>query len=157
MKYYIAVNGQQTGPVDECELPKYGITSSTLVWREGMTQWVPAGQVAELSYLFTQQPLNQPPSQPPYQQPQICPKTYLAEAILVTLLCCMPCGVVAIVKASGVTSAYNAGNIEGAIRASKSAGKWVKWGFFGSIALALAYIIFILVFCSVMQMPMSFI
>ena len=69
----------------------------------------------------------------------------------------MPCGVVAIVKASGVTSAYNAGNIEGAIRASKSAGKWVKWGFFGGIALVLANIIFFLIFYSVLQMPMSFI
>ena len=57
------------------------------------------------------------------------PKTYMLESILVTLFCCLPFGIVGIVFASKVNSLYDAGNIEMAYEASKSAGKWTMWGF----------------------------
>ena len=40
------------------------------------------------------------------------PPTHLAEAILATLLCCLPFGIVAIVKASNVSGAYHAGRYD---------------------------------------------
>ncbi len=51
--------------------------------------------------------------------------THLVEAILVTLLCCVPFGVVAIVFAAQVGPKLAAGDYEGAVQASKSAQMWV--------------------------------
>lgn len=51
----------------------------------------------------------------------ICPKTYMAESILVTLFCCLPFGVVGIINASKVSSLYAAGNVELAQAASLDA------------------------------------
>jgi len=53
------------------------------------------------------------------------PKTHLVGAILTTLFCCMPAGIVAIVFASKVDSAYRAGDFEGSLRASSTAQFWV--------------------------------
>ena len=54
--YYVAVGSQQTGPytVEELgELIESGtLTTSTLVWREGMAQWRAAGEVNDLETLF---------------------------------------------------------------------------------------------------------
>lgn len=82
-----------------------------------------------------------------YQQPGmnvgVCPKTWMLEAILVTILCCLPFGIVGIVNASKVKSQFNIGNIGGAEQASKNAGKWVKIGFIiglvGNIIGTIAY------------------
>ena len=60
---------------------------------------------------------------------QVCPKTWMAESILVTVFCCLPFGIAGIVFASKVSSLYAAGNYEAALQASKDAGKWTKIGF----------------------------
>lgn len=52
MKYFISVNGQQQGPFEVSELLAHGITPTTLVWTEGMPEWEPANQIAELQHLF---------------------------------------------------------------------------------------------------------
>ena len=89
-----------------------------------------------------QQPTYQPqqptyqPQQPSYQpqQPQYasqptetnepCPPTNLVWAIITTVLCCLPAGIVAIVYATKVTNKYRAGDIEGAKRASETGAWW---------------------------------
>lgn len=48
MNYYIADGTTQRGPFSEQELSSAGLRPDQLVWREGMPQWLPAGQVAEL-------------------------------------------------------------------------------------------------------------
>ncbi|HAM72490.1 MAG TPA: hypothetical protein DCM86_12685 [Verrucomicrobiales bacterium] len=49
MNWYYAKDGQQAGPVDELEFARLvlggAINGSTLVWREGMPQWLPYEQV----------------------------------------------------------------------------------------------------------------
>lgn len=60
-KWHVYLRGQQIGPVDESELPSMGITPDTLVWRPGMTDWRPASQMPELSYLFTNSQSTPPP------------------------------------------------------------------------------------------------
>lgn len=61
--------------------------------------------------------------QPGYQQgPK--PPSYLVWAILTTLFCCLPFGIVSIVFAARVDSKYNAGDLEGSRIASDSAKKW---------------------------------
>lgn len=52
MTYFILINNQQQGPYTLDELRSRNITSATLVWREGMTDWTPAWKVAELVSLF---------------------------------------------------------------------------------------------------------
>lgn len=65
----------------------------------------------------------QEPVQP--QSPQEpCPPTNLAWAIISTVLCCLPAGVVAIIYAVKVTNKYNAGDIEEAKKASETGAWW---------------------------------
>ena len=49
MSWYYAENGRQTGPIDDAQLEALAregrILFDTLVWREGMTEWQPYGQV----------------------------------------------------------------------------------------------------------------
>lgn len=84
--------------------------------------------------LSTQQPIV-PPSKP---------KNWLVEAILVTIFCCLPFGIAGIVFAAQVNSRYDAGDYEGAEKASKDAGRWTKIAFFAGIAFLVLYLIFIL-------------
>lgn len=52
------------------------------------------------------------------------PPTYLVWAILTTVLCCLPFGVVAIVKSTKVESYYIQGLYAESLNASKEAKKW---------------------------------
>lgn len=58
----------------------------------------------------------------------IMPKTYLAEAILVTCLCCLPFGLVGIINATKVEGAYFHGDYQLAEKYSREAKKWSYWG-----------------------------
>jgi hypothetical protein len=73
------------------------------------------------------------------------PKTWLLESILVTILCCLPLGIVGIIQASRVETRYYAGDIAGAKRASDEAGKWTKIGAIAGVVGVLLYIIFIVI------------
>ena len=147
MKYYMHIGGQQVGPYEENELPSHGLTASTMVWREGMPDWVAASQVPELSHLLP--PIQQPPSyqpqpgygpQQPYGARPPMPATYLVWAILATLLCCMPFGIVSIVKASQVSSLYYQGNYAEARAASRAARNWAIASAVSSGAIVLVYV-----------------
>lgn len=52
------------------------------------------------------------------------PNNYLVLAIVCTVLCCLPAGIVGIVYATKVNEAYAKGDYEGAERASKNAKTW---------------------------------
>ena len=51
--------------------------------------------------------------------------TYLVPAILVTVFCCLPFGVVSIVYAAQVNEKLNSGDVAGAMRASSNAKTWM--------------------------------
>lgn len=65
VKFFVALNGQQTGPfgVDEIQgkINTSQMNRDTLVWKEGMANWTPAGQVQELAALFSSMPPPLPP------------------------------------------------------------------------------------------------
>ena len=65
VSYYIAVNGQQTGPFDMNALKQKAASGElgreTLVWKNGMAAWSAAGEVQELSSVFPQTPPPLPP------------------------------------------------------------------------------------------------
>ncbi len=51
-------------------------------------------------------------------------KSHMVDAIIVTICCCVPFGIVAIIYASKVSSLLAAGNIAAAQDASKKAAMW---------------------------------
>ncbi len=63
---------------------------------------------------------------------------YLAQAILTTLFCCLPFGIVAIVYAAQVNGRLQAGDMRGAKSASDSAKMW-SWISFGLGLAVLAF------------------
>ncbi|MDE6226697.1 MAG: CD225/dispanin family protein [Muribaculaceae bacterium] len=68
------------------------------------------------------------------------PKSYLVWAIVVTILCCLVPGVVAIIFASQVSSKYYSGDIEGAKRASRNAEIWIIVSFVLGVLSATLYL-----------------
>ena len=81
-------------------------------------------------------------------QPQQDVSNYLVQSILVTLFCCLPLGIVAIVFAAQVNGKLAGGDVAGAIDSSKKAKMfcWIALGlgivgmiaYFGMIALGIA-------------------
>ncbi len=55
---------------------------------------------------------------------------YLVQAILVTIFCCLPFGIVSIVYAAQVNGKLYAGDVAGAMQASSNARTWM-WVAFG--------------------------
>ena len=63
--FYIAVNGQQQGPFPMQTLQQMHLqgsfTRETLVWKHGMANWSKAGELAELTSVFSAVPPPLPP------------------------------------------------------------------------------------------------
>ena len=55
-KYFYSENDNQVGPVTIDELKKKNINRDTMVWKEGMENWLKAGEVKELATLFAASP-----------------------------------------------------------------------------------------------------
>lgn len=68
ISYMLYINGAQSGPFNLTQLQQMAqsgqITPQTYVWKQGMPNWEAAGQVAELSMIFTQQTPPPPPMMP---------------------------------------------------------------------------------------------
>ncbi len=73
------------------------------------------------------------------------PKNWLVESILVTILCCLPLGIVGIINSANVNSKWAAGDYEGAEHSAAEAKKWTKIGFFVGIIGIVAYVVVVLV------------
>jgi hypothetical protein len=141
-QWYYSREGQQLGPVAWEELYRLAssgqIAATDLVWREGMPNWAEARTIPNLlAAPATPAPSDQPQVQPVYAQPLTPmnyygpsapsgprPKNYLTQSILVTLCCCLPFGIVAIVYSAQVNSKWDRGDYEGAAASSKSANTW---------------------------------
>lgn len=72
---------------------------------------------------------------------QICPETHLTKAIFVTLFCCWPLGIPAIVNAAGVSNAFASGNYQLALQKSNDAEKWSKYCIIAGVILWILYAI----------------
>ncbi len=69
--------------------------------------------------------------------------TYLVQAILTTIFCCQPFGIVAIVYAAQVGSKLAAGDYVGARQSSDSAKMWCWIGVGCWLAMAVVWLIFV--------------
>lgn len=54
MKFFVILNNQQEGPYTIAQLAEMGISSETLVWKEGMKDWQPAWTISELRYILNE-------------------------------------------------------------------------------------------------------
>lgn len=72
--FHVHVNGQSYGPYDMATLQQHisggQVTRESMVWKQGMANWLPAGKVPELGNLFGPPPLppsggSTPPPPPP--------------------------------------------------------------------------------------------
>lgn len=80
-------------------------------------------------------PGNYPPPQPQGAQPS----THLVFAILTTLFCCLPFGVVSIVKASQVNGLWAQGRYADAQASSDAAKKWATWSLIAGVIVFVIY------------------
>ena len=129
--YYIIINDQQQGPFAKEELLSRGLTPQTMVWCQGMPDWMPASSVHDLNDLFArpQPPQYQQPYQQPYQYPQQPVGTFtnwLPWAIVGTVLGICSCiglvlGIIGITKANGANNAYKCGDYDLARSVNNSA------------------------------------
>ena len=71
--------------------------------------------------------------------------SYLVHAILCTLFCCMPFGIVAIVYAAQTSSKSQAGDMAGAQYASEKARLWCWISFLVGLVPAVLWLLFVLV------------
>lgn len=165
MNYWIFIDNNRIGPLDPQQVVRHpGVGLNTLVWTEGMSDWVPLNSVPELASMIVSSPAQpQPyaqdvplqgqyrqeyPAQNPYspQGRPPCPPTHLAWAIITTLFCCLPFGIVSIVYASGVNSAYAMGNYAEAQRKSKAAANWALASAISAVVICLLYLfVFVLI------------
>jgi Interferon-induced transmembrane protein len=82
------------------------------------------------------------PPPPPYGQPAgPPPNNYLVPAILATIFCCLPFGIVAIVFAAQVNGKYQAGDVAGAQESAQRARTFT----FVSVGLGLIVLVLYLV------------
>lgn len=70
---------------------------------------------------------------------------HLVWAILTTLFCCLPLGIVSIINAAKVNGLVAAGDMAGAHAASAQAKKWAIWSAIAGPVLAIVYVIFMMV------------
>lgn len=68
------------------------------------------------------------------------PPNYLVWAILVTIFCCLPLGIPAIVFAAQVSSRWQAGDVAGAHDASTKAKTFCIWAAVGGGVLIVGYV-----------------
>lgn len=160
MQWYFSKNGTQLGPVslDElrAKLASGEVTGADMVWREGFPDWRRASEIQELMVAPVVSPvvLQTPPPQvamqgSPYQAPVSSPAfpgmmipNYLWQSIVVTIFCCWPLGIPAIVYAAKVDGMKARGDIQGAMTASANAKMWC-WVAVGSwLVLIVIYILF---------------
>lgn len=189
MKYWIIIDGVQKGPLtfeEVAALP--GLSTSTPVWHEGLSDWSTAASVPEIAAILPEKKVNTAESnnyqqsfnqnnpnggynnpyagnpyaqnhygqnqygynqfgQQPFGQNQYgfnrndndrppMPDTYLVWAILATICCCIPTGIVAIIYAAKVSPAYYRGDYMASVDASSKAQLWVIISFVAGLIWA---------------------
>ncbi|MBR1920986.1 MAG: CD225/dispanin family protein [Kiritimatiellae bacterium] len=66
---------------------------------------------------------------------------HLVGSILATIFCCLPFGIPAIVYAAQANTLVAAGDIDGALKASKNASTWIAVSVGIGVVVALVYVI----------------
>jgi hypothetical protein len=133
----IGANQVEYGPITADQLRAWitegRVNAQTPVQGQGDTTWKPLSMFPEFasSLPTTPPPMSSStPAAAPSPSGGATVPNYLVQAILCTLCCCLPLGVVAIVYAAQVNGKVQAGDYQGAQAASKNAKMWC-WIAFG--------------------------
>ena len=146
--FYLDSVGQQKGPVGINELGRFDIMPTTMVWKQGLAEWVQAKTLPEFQAYFAasgtqndQQatPPQQPQTAPPFTNYEAKPDNYLVWAILSTVLCCLPFGIVSIIYSTKVDNLWTLGNKAQAIEAANNAKKWAIIGAISGAVVGIIY------------------
>mgnify|MGYP002626571467 CR=1 FL=1 len=78
------------------------------------------------------------------EEEHVKPKNYLVWAILSTLFCCLPLGVVSIVYAAKVDGLYQSGDYDGAEDAAEKAKNYATYSAIAGIVVSVLYAIFVI-------------
>lgn len=73
--------------------------------------------------------------------PGAAPDNNLVWAILCTVLCCLPLGIVAIIKSTQVSGLWAQGQYQAAQKAADDAKKFAMWGAIAGVAIAVIWIV----------------
>jgi hypothetical protein len=79
------------------------------------------------------------------------PPTYLWQSIAVTILCCLPLGILAVIFATRVESRWQNGDYEGALHASKTARNTAFWSFIIGLFVHIAVLIYLVFLAGVLS------
>ena len=124
----VGADGKEYGPISADQVRQWiaegRANAQTEILLEGTTEWRKVGELPEFAVSPSAPPLS-PSGVPAEKVPN-----YLVQAILCTLCCCLPLGIVAIVYAAQVNTKFSAGDYTGAQEASKKAKMWC-WISFG--------------------------
>lgn len=140
MEYWVSINNNQVGPMSLDDVIALDPSANMLVWHPGMPDWDKAANLPELAHLFgadyeecvDSQTIETEPQPQPQQETapaEPCPPNYLVWTVLVTVMCCVPLGVISLIYSSQVKTKYNAGDIEGAKKASSKTELWLILAF----------------------------
>ncbi len=79
------------------------------------------------------------------------PDNKLVWSILVTIFCCLPLGIVAIIKSAEVNSKWASGDAAGAQQSAAEAGKWIKWSvILGVIGIVISVVVYAIAIAGIM-------
>lgn len=170
--YYITKDGKQLGPIEPNEFLSHGINKNSFVFSKGMKTWKKAGDIPELTYLFSTHSNAYPPleikrspplNQTPHQQQETLshktsrqpisqkPENYRTWAILLSLTIIFCCsifgflGVVALVKSHQTDDYYSQGKYDEAQKASEEAHHYIKLGVIATLIQLLLQLIIIII------------
>ena len=90
----------------------------------------------------TPQPEMQTSYAPQSSQPSV--PNYLVQAILTTIFCCLPLGIVSIVYAAQVNGKVAAGDRAGALESSRNAKMWAWISFGAGLVVIVGYLLLVL-------------
>ena len=125
----IGADGREYGPVTAEQLRQWiaegRVNHQTRVQAEGSPDWKTLADFPELSAAVAQ-----PAIPKVYAVAPVAVRNHLVPAILVTVCCCLPFGIPAIVYAGQVNGKLAAGDVAGAQEASRKAKMWC-WISFG--------------------------
>lgn len=127
----IGADGKEYGPISQQQIKQWlaegRLNMQSRVLPEGTTEWKTLGEIPELATIAP------PPSAAGTGFNPLPPSSdipnYLWQSIVVTLCCCLPFGIVAIVYAAQVKSKAGVGDYTGAQEASNKAKMWCWIGF----------------------------
>lgn len=113
-KYYMIIDGNQSGPFTPEELKYHGLRPDSMVWRQGLPNWVQASALPELQYLFGYGSPAAPTAS--WNNEPIAHTNWLPWAIVCTVLgiltSCITLilGIIGIVQANKANNYYNMGD-----------------------------------------------